>query len=114
MTGACYNEKIATLQALEEWDPATFERCLEPMEDALTAAAEDALSETRTAGRAALAAYARVRPDRAHALLPRLQPGLRAKLREALAAPVPGAHAQHPSTHPLPLPYHSTHCMCHS
>jgi hypothetical protein len=90
-------ELLPPLQALEEWDPASFERCLEPIEDALGAAAQDALAETRTAGRAALAAYARARPDRLPALLPRLQPGLRARLAEALAAPAAaGARAEHP------------------
>ena len=69
-----------------------FERCMEHIEDAIAAAAQDALAETRTVGRAAFVAYANVRPDRVHGLLGRLEPGLCAKLREAMAsAPAQGA-----------------------
>ena len=74
-------------QALEEWEPGAFERCLPAMEEAIVAAAQDAMADTRTAGRVALAAYAHARPDRAGALLGQLEPNLAQRLRDALGAP---------------------------
>ena len=75
------------MQALEEWDVSAFDRCLPAMEEAIAAAAQDAMAETRTAGRAALVAYGRARPERAAGLLGQLEPGLAARMRDALGAP---------------------------
>jgi hypothetical protein len=80
-----------------DWDGAALEKSMGAIEEAVLAAAQDAVADTRTAGRAAFAAYCRARPERLHPLLARQDPGLQQKLRDALVAYVPGAllHAMH-------------------
>lgn len=85
-------------QVLEQWDSTLLDKSAGALEEAVLAAAQDAVGETRTAGRAAFAAYCRARPERLHPLLARQDPGLQQKLREALVAYVPGACSLFPST----------------
>lgn len=77
-------------QMLEDWDCQVYERCLDSVEEAILVAAQDALAETRAAGRSAFAAYCRARPERMHALLTSQPPGLQQKLREAIVGYTPG------------------------
>ncbi|WIA20824.1 hypothetical protein OEZ85_005178 [Tetradesmus obliquus] len=73
------------LQIVEEWEPLEYQRHIDCLEAALTAAVQDAMGETRTAGRAAFAAYAANMPERANALLRRMNSGLQQKLTAAVA-----------------------------
>ncbi|WIA41106.1 hypothetical protein OEZ86_004736 [Tetradesmus obliquus] len=73
------------LQIVEEWEPLEYQRHIDCLEAALTAAVQDAMGETRTAGRAAFAAYAANMPERANALLRRMDSGLQQKLTAAVA-----------------------------
>lgn len=82
-------------QVLEDWDSAALEKSIGAIEEAVLAAAQDAVADTRTAGRAAFAAYCRARPERLHPLLARQDPGLQQKLRDALVAYVPGGALLH-------------------
>lgn len=80
-------------QVLEEWDASEYGRQLDVIEAGLTVAVQDALGDTRASGRAGFAAYASAVPDRAAALLRRLDGGLQAKLNDALAAYARGGTA---------------------
>jgi hypothetical protein len=73
------------LQLVEEWEPLEYQRHIDVVEAALTAAVQDAMGDTRTAGRAAFAAYAANMPERANALLRRMDSGLQQKLTTAVA-----------------------------
>lgn len=75
---------------LEEWDSAALDRSTAAIEEAVLAAAQDAVAETRAAGRAAFAAYCRARPERMHTLLASQNSGLQQKLRDALNSYAPG------------------------
>ncbi|KAF8062702.1 clasp1b [Scenedesmus sp. PABB004] len=81
-------------QMVEDWEPSEYGHHLDALEAAIAAASQDALSETRAAGRSAFAAYAAQLPDRASALLRRLDGGLQQKLHEAVAAYSRGAAQQ--------------------
>ncbi|BDA47128.1 probable CLIP-associating protein 2 [Coccomyxa sp. Obi] len=81
------------IQVLEEWDSAALDRSLAAIEEAVLAAAQDAVADTRSAGRAAFAAYCRARPERMHPLLASQNSGLQQKLRDALDSYAPGAAA---------------------
>eukprot|EP00775_Hariotina_reticulata_P009313 gene9313-9478_t len=72
------------VQILEDWEPQEYHRYLDNVEAAITAAVQDAISDTRNAGRAAFAAYNSSMPERAAALLRRLDHGLQQKLHEAV------------------------------
>ena len=61
---------------LEEWDPSVYQRHLAIIESGLQAAVTDALGDTRTAGRTAVAAYAAAHPERAAALTKRFDSSL--------------------------------------
>ena len=67
-----------------DWDAIEYERSTDALESAIKAAVQDALSETRNAGRAAFGAYSRARPDRVSAVLASVDSSLRQKLKEAL------------------------------
>lgn len=79
-------------QMLEEWDPQEYQKHLDVVEPAIQHAVQDSLSETRTIGRAAFAAYAAGQPERATALLKRFDGSLQNKLRESAANYTQGAH----------------------
>jgi hypothetical protein len=83
---------ISSLQIVEEWEPLEYQRHIDSVEAALTAAVQDAIGETRTAGRAAFAAYAANMPERANALLRRMDSGLQQKLTTAVAQYAAGAN----------------------
>jgi hypothetical protein len=59
------------LQVVEDWDVGMYHRLLPAVEGALQAACTDAITETRNAGRVALAAYTAVLPERGVALVKR-------------------------------------------
>ncbi|KAK9807883.1 hypothetical protein WJX72_012183 [[Myrmecia] bisecta] len=82
------------LQVVEEWEPSTYERCLDAMENAIRSACQDALSDVRAIGRTAFAAYARIWPERGHAFMRRMDGGLQERLTAAMAVYVPGAYSQ--------------------
>lgn len=69
---------------IEDWDAAEYERSTDALEAAIKAAAQDALSETRNAGRAAFRAYGRARPDRVGVVLGSVDAAVVQKLREGL------------------------------
>jgi hypothetical protein len=71
-------------QVIDIWDASDYERSTEALEAAIKAAIQDALSETRNAGRAALVAYSRARPDRVAAVLGSVDASLAQKLKEGL------------------------------
>jgi len=71
------------LQALGSWDAGVYARQAAAVELAITAAAQDACSQTREAGRAAFVAYFRGCPEAAAALVRRVPDKDRA-LREKL------------------------------
>ena len=77
-------------QVVEEWDPAVYERCLDHLEAAITAACQDAIAETRTAARCLFAAYSRAWPERGKAFLARQDSALQARLAQACQDYVPG------------------------
>jgi hypothetical protein len=83
------------LLALEEWDPHCYERLLmASIEPAILAAARDAQSDTRTAGRAMFVAFARNFPWRVQPALKRLPDRDRdvaAKLMQAVPKASSGA-----------------------
>lgn len=81
-----------TQQILEEWEPQEYYHYLDAIEAAVSASAQDALGETRMAGRQSFAAYAAQMPERAAALLRRFDSGLQQKLHEAVAQYSKGAH----------------------
>lgn len=83
---------LPCLQILEEWHLDEYSRALDSLEPALTAAVQDAVPQARAAGRESYAAYAAVLPDRAAALLQRLNFGLQSKLNDALTQYQRGAH----------------------
>jgi hypothetical protein len=80
------------LQLVEEWEPLEYQRHTDVLEAALTAAVSDAMGSTRTAGRAAFAAYAANMPERANALLRRMDSGLQQKLTTAVAQYAAGSN----------------------
>ncbi len=69
---------------IHDWDAVEYERSTDALESAIKAAVQDALSETRNAGRAAFSAYSRARPDRVSAVLASVDNSLRQKLKEGL------------------------------
>lgn len=69
---------------IQDWDAIEYERSTDALESAIKAAVQDALSETRNAGRAAFGAYSQARPDRISAVLASVDTSLRQKLKEAL------------------------------
>ena len=71
-------------QVIQDWEAAEYERSTDAVEAAIKAAVQDALSETRNAGRTAFSAYSRARPDRVSAVLGSVDAGLRQKLKEGL------------------------------
>ena len=73
-----------TLQVIHDWDAVEYERSTDALESAIKAAVQDALSETRNAGRAAFSAYSRARRDRVSAVLASVDNSLRQKLKEGL------------------------------
>ena len=80
------------MQALEEWDSCLVERHAEAVEGAILAAAQDAQSDTRAAGRLMFAVYGSAWPAAAAAMLARVERerGLHEKLQRALEAYRPG------------------------
>lgn len=83
------------LQILEEWDPSLFEKHLEDVEGAILAAAQDAQSDTRAAGRLMYAVFASTWPAQANAMLQRVErdKSLQEKLLQAVEGYRPGKAA---------------------
>jgi hypothetical protein len=65
---------------VEQWDEELLRRCAEHLEAGLKGLTADSSSETRALGRQGCAAYAAKLPERAEALLRKLDPSLREKL----------------------------------
>lgn len=84
------------MQALEEWDPSLLDKHTEAIEAAILAAAQDAQSDTRAAGRLMFAVYGSTWPAPAAAMLQRVEKdrALQEKLHQALEAYRPGEHAR--------------------
>ncbi len=76
------------VQVLEKWDPALLERHLDAIEAAILAAAQDAQSETRAAGRLMYAIYGSAWPQQASTMLQHIERDrpLQEKLLQALEA----------------------------
>ena len=90
------------MQVIQDWYAAEYERSTDALEAAIKAAVQDALSETRNAGRAAFSAYSQARPDRVSAVLGSVDSSLRQKLKQGLHEGMP-AHDRaipHPSKPP--------------
>ncbi len=82
-TSSCcwhHNPSCWLPQVIEMWDAELLRRSSEHLDAGIKAATADNSSETRTLGRQAFAMYARKLPDRAEALLRKLDPSLREKL----------------------------------
>ncbi len=84
--------RLATLQVLEEWDPALLDKHSDALAIAILAAAQDAQSDTRAAGRQMYAVYGSTWPAQASAMLHRVDrdKSLQDKLLQALEAYRPG------------------------
>lgn len=80
------------MQIVEEWAPQDYYHYTDAIEAAISAAAQDALGETRMAGRQSFAAYANNMPERANALLRRFDSGLQQKMHEAVSQYIKGGH----------------------
>ena len=103
---------------IDIWDASEYERSTDALEAAIKAAVQDALSETRNAGRAAFAVYSRARPDRVAAVLGSVDSSLAQKLKEGLQE---GEAQQRVCTVACFLsalctvePFRARHCMYHT
>lgn len=74
------------MQVLETWEPGEYETALLPVEQALTSASEDALSETRAIARQLFGAFGSCWQHRVHDLLQQMRPNLQAKIIDAIAS----------------------------
>lgn len=82
--GGAHWTSSACAQVIDIWDASDYERSTDALEAAIKAAVQDALSETRNAGRAAFAVYSHARPDRVAAVLGSVDNSLAQKLKEGL------------------------------
>lgn len=78
------------LQIIEEWDPADYERHVDAVETAIKAATGDALADVRATSRLLMGAYAYAFPDRANAMIRRVDGATADKLNAAVQQ-YPGA-----------------------
>jgi hypothetical protein len=76
-------------QALQEWEPQSYEKQLDAVEAALRSANQDAVADVRSTGRALFGAYCAAWPERAAAFLNHADSGMQQRLAAAVASYAP-------------------------